>query len=376
MKILFFIFHGFSPYSGVSRKIIGQVDGLRKNGHDVDICHYDILPDGHHCRMINDDVLEDFGTGLKASIKRRIYYGAVVDYILTHNVELIYIRSFNNADPFIIHFLKKLKQHGIKAIMEVPTYPYDHEYKGYSFAEKAGLEIDKIFRRSQARQLLRIVTFSEADNIFGIKTIKISNGIDFKSIHIKDKIRKTPSPFNLIGVAEVHYWHGFDRIISGMGEYYKRNMGREVYFHIVGGVGASEQSLFDDIISRYSIKKYIIFHGELFGEKLDELFEKADFAVASLGRHRTGIDKIKTLKNREYAARGIPFVYSETDSDFDDKNYIMKAPADDSPIPIKCILDFYDSHSFDPGEIRESVTHLDWKIQMGRVIDYIKENQI
>jgi len=376
MKILFFIFHGFSPYSGVSRKITGQVDGLRKNGHDVDICHYDILPNGNHCRMINDDILEDFGTGIKASIKRRIYYGAVVDYILTHNIDLIYIRSFNNADPFIIHFLKRLKQHGVNVVMEVPTYPYDFEYKGYPFVEKMELRIDHIFRRRQARQLFRIVTFSDAENIFGIKTIKISNGIDFKSIHIKDKMRKVPSPFNLIGVAEVHYWHGFDRIISGIGEYYKQNTGREVYFHIVGGIGASEQSLFDDIISRYNIKKYIIFHGQLFGEELDEMFDNADFAVASLGRHRTGIDNIKTLKNREYAARGIPFVYSETDSDFDDKNYIMKAPADDSPIHIKGILDFYDSHSFDPSEIRESVKHLDWKIQMGKVIDYIKKNRI
>ncbi len=33
--------------------------------------------------------------------------------------------------------------------------------------------------------------------------------------------------------------------------------------------------------------------------------------IASLGRHRNGITRIKTLKNREYAARGIPFVYSE-----------------------------------------------------------------
>lgn len=38
-------------------------------------------------------------------------------------------------------------------------------------------------------------------------------------------------------------------------------------------------------------------------EELDELFNEADFAIGSLARHRSGIDKIKTLKNREYAAR-------------------------------------------------------------------------
>ncbi len=36
------------------------------------------------------------------------------------------------------------------------------------------------------------------------------------------------------------------------------------------------------------------------------------------------IFKIKTLKNREYAARGIPFIYSEIDDDFENMPYIIK----------------------------------------------------
>ena len=47
------------------------------------------------------------------------------------------------------------------------------------------------------------------------------------------------------------------------------------------------------------------------GEELNELFNRADFAIGSLGRHRSGIYNIKTLKNREYAARGLAFMYSE-----------------------------------------------------------------
>lgn len=62
--------------------------------------------------------------------------------------------------------------------------------------------------------------------------------------------------------------------------------------------------------------------------------------IASLGRHRNGITGIKTLKNREYAARGIPFVYSERDSDFDGMGYVMKAPADDTPLDIAALVRF------------------------------------
>ena len=38
---------------------------------------------------------------------------------------------------------------------------------------------------------------------------------------------------------------------------------------------------------------------------------------------RQGIYNIKTLKNREYAARGFGFVYSETDDDFDRMPYTL-----------------------------------------------------
>ena len=95
-------------------------------------------------------------------------------------------------------------------------------------------------------------------------------------------------------------------------------------------------------------KRQVIFHGQKMNEELDELFNEADFAIGSLARHRSGIDKIKTLKNREYAARGIPFIYSETDEDFDPMPYIMKVPADESPIDIhrlegvsKCAPSFF-----------------------------------
>ena len=67
------------------------------------------------------------------------------------------------------------------------------------------------------------------------------------------------------------------------------------------------------------------------GEELDELFEQADMGIGSLARHRSGITHIKTLKNREYAARGLPFIYSEMDSDFEGKPYILKAKADGKP---------------------------------------------
>ena len=79
------------------------------------------------------------------------------------------------------------------------------------------------------------------------------------------------------------------------------------------------------------------------------------------------------MKNREYAARGIPFIYSETDSDFDQKPYVLKAPADESAIDIYSIIHFYQQLSQTPIEIRDSIKELSWENQMGIVIKKIFE---
>ena len=96
--------------------------------------------------------------------------------------------------------------------------------------------------------------------------------------------------------------------------------------------------------------------------------------IASLGRHRNGITGIKTLKNREYTARGIPFVYSERDSDFDGMDYVMKAPADDTPLDIAALVRFHDGLHLTPAQIRGTVEgRLSWDNQMKQVLTELFE---
>lgn len=382
MKILFLIFHGLSEHSGISKKIKQQVSGLVAGGHSVNLCIYHIGKDKHRIRSIDGEIIADYGTGKLAACRKRCSYNCIYQYAVSHQIELLYVRSFHNANPFTIHLFKKLRKAGIKIVMEIPTYPYDMEYKGFPFFTRIELNIDKIFRQKLSKKVNAIVTYSNYDFIFGQRTIQISNGVDFNSIPLKKEIKRNHSIIHLIGVAEVHYWHGYDRLIDGLGKYYQCKHDTTVYFHIIGGIGLSEMynSIhapgFHELITKYHIEKYIIFHGQKMGKELDELFDNADFAIGSLGRHRSHIDKIKTLKNREYAARGIPFIYSETDEDFDHMRYILKAPADESAINIKEIIHFYQTIHETPAEIRNSIKHLSWKRQMDIVIRNINQTNI
>jgi len=378
MKILFLVYHGFSAVSGISKKIHYQVKGFRENGHEVHLCYYDFSAEGHRCRFVDGEVLQDYGSGFLAAVRQRTGYGCVYDYCKANGIELVYARCFQNANPWLISLFGRLRRLGVKAVTEIPTYPYDQEFRTFPWTTRLGLAVDKMFRRRLSGRMNAIVTFSDADTIFGQRTIRISNGVDIDSIPLHHFSEPGDGSIHLIGVAEVHLWHGYDRLIAGLGEYLRHSQHpRQVYFHIVGGVG--DYDMYGDagysgikpVIDKYGIQDNVIFHGQLFGEELDQVFNRCQFAIGSLARHRSGITYIKTLKNREYATRGIPFIYSEVDSDFEDKPYVLKAPADESPIDMCRIIDFIDNRHFEPQAIRQTVEFLSWKIQMQRVIDQL-----
>ena len=344
MKALFLIFHGFNPANGISKKIQYQVDALQACGVDTRLC-YMREPAGRKLRMIDSEILRDYGTGIKGKILKRIEYSSIVEYVRKEGIDLVYMRSDNNANPFTLHMVWQMRKNHVKVVMEIPTYPYDQEYIGFS--RKATLLIDKCFRHTLAKRLSGVITFSDYQTIFGSRTIQISNGIDFKQIKLKKHIK-------------------------GLVNYYQANSGYNVYFHIVGNFAAKrEENDILPLIKKYNLERYVILHGMRHGEELDELFEQADMGIGSLARHRSGITHIKTLKNREYAARGLPFIYSEMDSDFEGKPYILKAKADESPIEIPAILEFHRGQTLSPCQIRESVLSLSWESQMSKVLSEI-----
>lgn len=379
MRILFLVYHGFSDHSGISKKIHYQVKGLRENGHDVRLCYYGFAENGHRCRYVDGAILKDYGIGRIAALRQRIDYKCIFDYCICEKIEFVYARSFMNASPWLANLFKQLQYAGIHAVTEIPTYPYDSEFSPYIWRQPIRFIVDKCFRHNLCRYMDAIVTFSDAKEIFGQRTINISNGVDFDSIPLHKCSGLTAhGSLHLIGVAEVHVWHAYDRLITGLGEYYRNGGQRDVIFHIVGGVHPHQRYEdclyhpgFQNIIDKYGIQDKVVFHGTLFGDDLTEVFNRCQFAIGSLGRHRSGITVIKTLKNREYATRGIPFIYSEQDSDFDHQPYVLKAPADESPIVIQQIVDFIDHFTIKPEDIRHTVEHLAWKIQMKDVLDAV-----
>ena len=372
-KTLFIIFHGFDPNNGISKKISYQVNALKTCSMDVHLCYMDETITKQ--RMVDKETIADYGNGLMSKILKRVEFTSIVKYARKNNIDFVYIRSNHNANLFTIHMVKRMKQAGMKVVMEIPTYPYDSEYEAQGMTKQ--IFQDRLFRNYLAKHLDYIVTFSDYNTIFGQRTIKISNGIDFNSVSMKTTKNDTSKELNLIGVAEIHQWHGFDRIIRGLANYYSKRQDYIVKFHVVGYFFSAEgEAAFKQIVFDNHMEDYVILYGKQHGKTLDHIFDWCDMGIGSLGRHRVGIQQIKTLKNREYAARGIPFVYSENDSDFDNRPYVLKVPADESPIDIQQVVDFYNHLNMSPIEIRNSIQDLSWTNQMKHIIEEVYKEGI
>jgi hypothetical protein len=139
-----------------------------------------------------------------------------------------------------------------------------------------------------------------------------------------------------------------------------------IYLHIVGyGV---ELPVIKKMVKDLSITDTIFFYGRLYGEDLDEIFNRCDIAIGSLGIHRIGLHEAATLKAREYCARGIPFIYGINDVDFPlDFPYVLHIPADESPVDMIDVIRFaktlYSDLSFSIKMREYAKQSLDWSIK-------------
>lgn len=368
MNLLFIIFSYIDYSSGISKKIMAQAEGLRKQGFNVTLCHYMYI-DGVRYWAINNTPIARIGKGIIAYIGYLINFKPVFNYIKEHRIDYIYLRYVHNANPFFNSFLKKLKRIVKKIFIEIPTFPYDGEYKTLAWYFKPIITSEHHSRKYFHKYIDRIISFSNNTLIFGIPTINISNAIDFNAIGLQKK-KKSNDSIVFTGVANLMFWHGYDRFINSLNDYYSNQPKIDVFFNIVGD-GPLLREL-KDLTIQYGLRQYIKFHGLLSGKDLDQVLDTTDICVGCLACHRKGITEVKSLKNVEYAARGIPFIYSEDNEDFDDKSFIYKVSPDESSFSIAQIINWYSNIIIEPEDIRNSVINLSWDNQMKIIANEFK----
>jgi len=365
--------------SGYNSKIIGQLKALSKyssnmyilasNGKDFFLaeCKNDTIQIIERRKRHNNRI-----SYIRGLLNQRLLVQFALDSDTLYNFDYFYIRRIIPITNVLIKMLKILKKRGKKIFYEYPTYPWKEEMRknfgGVSFI------LDCIYYR----KLLDIVDYIPAimvehpkKSIEKDKFIKISNGIDINKIPKKKKANH--NGLNILALAHLQNWHGYDRVLRGLSEYYSHTPKREVRFLIVGE--GAELTNLKKLTKELNLEEHVLFFGEKTGKELDSIFDDTDVAVSSIANHRKGMFRDSSLKSREYCARGIPFVIASDDDDFPETfRYVHRIPKNDEAVNIDELIDFFDSIK-DKNYVEEMRNYardkLSWTKKMKPVIDKI-----
>ncbi len=288
-----------------------------------------------------------------------------------YNIDVLYYRNSQPSNRLI----KIMQKKKLIKIIEFPTYPFENELAKSKTKFEYNLFWKNGMKKYQDFADIIVAILSDTKLNVDQKIVLINNGILLEDIKIKNQNKK--SYINLLSIANVAFWHGYDRIIKGLYEYYQKNPKKEVYYHCVGEGPVLEN--LKSLVKELKLEKYVIFHGTKVGEELDKIVVESDVAFGSLGNHRKGLYSDSALKNREYCARGIPFVMASNDQDFPESfQYVFRAPADDSPVDIAKVINWYEDLSKEHPdyslEMRKyAEENLSWDVKLKPVIEKIKE---
>ena len=331
---------------GVQAKIQSQCKVFREHGYEVELIERAgastvlMAPDGQKTAIKHRQaVIKNYYA--RSILDKQYQIRDIERYLEGKQYDACYIR-YDFSDPGFIGLLKKLKKVCGKIALELPTYPYDEENSA-TFLSRMKLSVDIHCRKQLKKYVDFIVTFYAGHKeIFGIPTVVIPNGFDFSTFSLVQS-ELQDEVIHIIAVSSMREWHGYERIIEGVKNYYAENRAdkRNIVLHLVGN--GREYAKYKSLVDKYELQSHVIMEGAMHGEQLDNLYEISALGIDSLARHRSGIDVLSSLKSREYGAKGIPMINScKIDVIDDDFSYLLRVPADESPIDVQQIVEFYD----------------------------------
>ena len=172
----------------------------------------------------------------------------------------------------------------------------------------------------------KIIHYAEESAFFTFglkyKVILIGNSVDVESIPVRNQSPAWPDKkLALVAVGTVAIWHGWDKVINVIKELYDEGFAKfEIYLTIVGD--GPELLRLKKMVRDYKLEEKVKFPGFLKGEALYQEYKKAHLGLGSLGWDRIGVTIASPIKNREYLAAGIPFIYATPDVDISSTSHL------------------------------------------------------
>ena len=357
---------------GNVKKLFSQIEAFKRSGFDV--------------RTVIKEPPARTG---KASIFDRLMTKAKNILPFCTNQCIIRYSEVGKADCYFVRFraydypfrklITKIRKENpeAKVVFEYSDYPY-YTLRGRDVIGDALVKFRDDYNRDRTLKCVdRIATLRSDKEMDGKPCLKMFNGLDVEKIKRKTR-NHIPGEIHVLIVASLQPAHGVDRFIEGMKEYYRGEWTEKVILHIVGG-----GSILDEIKAKAEdLGDKVIFHGFMFGEELDAMYDKCDIGLEIMAPKRKDIIISASLKSREYIARGFPFV-SACKLDISDLGFedYCRVPDTEAPIDIKGIIEYYSSYEENYEANADSMRkfaekYLDMEFAMKEIIDYFKDNSV
>jgi len=368
-------------FVGVKRKIKQQCAAFSNLGYEPTLLYFvkkkavfeDINEKKHYYGVSGLMVMCNYYSHI---IKRHFKKGKKFD--------IIYVRK-NIETPLSLYTANILSKFAEHLIYEIPTYPYDDEYKlslkkskGISKLVKGvGFTSEKLCRKHLKKHIDYFAVISvlgEYPTVFGAPAIMISNGINVSDYKPRTWIPQ--ARIRLLIVANVQHWHGCDRVITGLSNYYANGGTVDIEFNIVGEGRAIDE--LRNIVESLDMGTKVLFHGVKSGAELDEIFNDADLGISGLGGYRIGASLMSALKVRDYCSRGLPYVTATNDFVIpDDFTWKLQVTNDDTALDIDSVIEFYGKCVARINNISEmrvfAEKNLSWETQIGKITRMIEK---
>ena len=382
MKLLYLTFQEDAPlYLGVTRKIRGQASAFQKLGYEVT---YTLWREKTFCFCGEDRHEVQIGPGRVM----KQFFQIAADYVAAHRFDVLYIR-LDRISFDVIHLCKAARKAGTRQIgVEIPNYPYLKDYARniqYAKGIKAGattavkiaanIAADRLSGLSLKGLVDGVVLYgNHADHFFGVKAINADNGIDTDSIPVVAP-KPEGEPITMLGVAGTLWWQGYDRILRGM-QAYRASGGRHPLRFVLVGGGRTGMPGFLAQVKSLGLTEDVLCPGFQTGDELNRTYRTADVGISTLGCYRRGLTRCSSLKAREYAAAGLPFLYAYDDDSLTGKEpFALRVPNDDTPVDMEQLIAFVERCRRQADCSRQERTfaeeQYDWKAMMQRILAFL-----
>ena len=330
-KIAYIFLNASDKDNSVQRKIASQISGLNNLGIDISgfFFTYSGMAEIYGITAIHSCPLSIGHSKFMFSIRKKNRMTLnLLKWADEHvgEYDKLYIRNYRPGFYWWLFLLKygykSITEHQTMEYLEVKALAKENPFglkpsKFLSWFEHTLLPMfnEKIFGSLALGATAQIVAVTREIGEYEVRRAfpqkpalaVIANGIDVEAYPLR-----TPPVFDgkqlkimmLVGGSTAVDWHGIDLVMQGI-EQYQGPI--QIQLWLLGDIR---------VLKPYEAP-YIVKPGFADKKMLNELSDTIHVGLGSFALQRKGLIEACSLKMREYAARGIPAVYGQEDSDYE-----------------------------------------------------------